>query len=495
MKRAIERMTALLLLSAFLLAFAGCGGKEPAEALATEPVITTEQADSTEHAISTERASVTESAADGTPAPSESARFYRLQGGCFFSADYRCFLETDQAVYTTAHKDIKTDEGWVKANYVLFSDKEYMDWMPLCGKPECMHDSLDCNAFFEDPGTARMWLYGEHFYYFTGTESLGMPKLMRMKLDGSEHEVMYKGGGVAVYPPEATSVGGSGGSVEFHDKYAFVTFNFHYSYTGLDQDLHKERRIFMFDLDDPSEPHELVFTDESGDTENRFCVSAGDGDTVYSVEQNSDYDEQTDVLINHNSSVYKYDIAAQTRVKLCDLPIISQQCRGWLYNGKLYCVGADEHEQDHMVYPEQGRPYVENFPGQRLMIVTVDVETGEIEIVNTAAREEAPWFCVFNGYVLGTVHETSVCELELGTYIYDLSGNFICRIPPVEGTPNVIVEYIVDDFFFGVQGVVSFMVDKNDEKIFDHNETHGPGWYFAADMIGKEDIAWQRWGE
>ena len=144
-----------------------------------------------------------------------------------------------------------------------------------------------------------------------------------------------------------------------------------------------------------------------------------------------------------------------------------------------------------MVLPEQGVPYMELFEGQRRMIVAVDVETGEIEIVNTAAREEAPWFYVFNGYVFGSIHEGSGVGLEFGTYIYDLSGNFICRVPPVEGAPNVTVEYVVGDRFFGRQAIV----DLKHDTISEYNSEHGPDWYFTADMIGKEDIKWLRWGE
>ena len=50
---------------------------------------------------------------------------------------------------------------------MYFTDKEYRDWMPLCGRPDCLHKNYECNAYLgDDLGGSIIWPYGDHFYFF-----------------------------------------------------------------------------------------------------------------------------------------------------------------------------------------------------------------------------------------------------------------------------------------------------------------------------------------
>ena len=97
-------------------------------------------------------------------------------------------IAANNSIYFTCEKyDEKLHTTYA---IVYFSDKEYKEWMPLCSRPDCMHNNKDCNAVLEDCASLKMWLYGDHIYYMLneGESAAMVPELWRMKLDGTDHE-------------------------------------------------------------------------------------------------------------------------------------------------------------------------------------------------------------------------------------------------------------------------------------------------------------------
>ena len=101
-------------------------------------------------------------------------------------------FETDDAYYYMCDQAGGAAEGGNIQCIIWFSDKAYKDWMPLCFKPECRHRDGKCNALCEGPTKHTFTFYGQHIYYLVtvSTEFFDEVQLWRMKLDGSEHELM-----------------------------------------------------------------------------------------------------------------------------------------------------------------------------------------------------------------------------------------------------------------------------------------------------------------
>ncbi|MDO4544204.1 MAG: hypothetical protein Q4C01_06580 [Clostridia bacterium] len=128
--------------------------------------------------------------------------------------------ETDSTEDTTAEPDTGTVDLGAKYTYYngisytssvivtadgyyYFGSSELLCYMDresgystiLCNRPECKHNSEDCNAYVGSLGS--IWLYDEHIYFISLESSSehgewGMTSvfLCRMDLDGSNHEVL-----------------------------------------------------------------------------------------------------------------------------------------------------------------------------------------------------------------------------------------------------------------------------------------------------------------
>ena len=52
----------------------------------------------------------------------------------------------------------------------------------LCGKPECTHEEMTCNAFIQSP--MGIQVYDHHLYWLSGAT-----QIWRMNLQGTEREL------------------------------------------------------------------------------------------------------------------------------------------------------------------------------------------------------------------------------------------------------------------------------------------------------------------
>ncbi len=85
-------------------------------------------------------------------------------------------VETQQGLYVVVRKE----SGHSSTNYVYYTDKDTMGpWIPLCDKPDCLHNSPDCNSFAGDAG--QISLYENHIYYVENE------MIFRMDLTGENH--------------------------------------------------------------------------------------------------------------------------------------------------------------------------------------------------------------------------------------------------------------------------------------------------------------------
>ncbi len=115
-----------------------------------------------------------------------------LSSGCGESKD-KHYTPDPNADYTLAAKTSagsvhEVEQGIYRVEpiginyYIKYADKSDMkNWVYLCNKPNCKHDSFDCNAYI-DTGYDVIWLYDDQIYFNQSNE------LYRMNMDGSSHE-------------------------------------------------------------------------------------------------------------------------------------------------------------------------------------------------------------------------------------------------------------------------------------------------------------------
>ena len=75
------------------------------------------------------------------------------------------------------------DEG---DSYIVYADDGSDTFIKLCGRPDCPHNTADCNAYV--PSGCALSYYGGYLYVGSGDSSLSREaKLIRMDPDGSNH--------------------------------------------------------------------------------------------------------------------------------------------------------------------------------------------------------------------------------------------------------------------------------------------------------------------
>ena len=83
-------------------------------------------------------------------------------------------------------------------DFIFFCPHDSDTMIKLCGRPDCTHDSVNCNAAFMHGTTGCLTYYDGHLYAMTYTDdSFGMPRLWRMKPDGSDRELVLQSSAVS----------------------------------------------------------------------------------------------------------------------------------------------------------------------------------------------------------------------------------------------------------------------------------------------------------
>ncbi len=90
-------------------------------------------------------------------------------GGYFVSTNIGTYFENDF--------DYSCEIG--DLYIVEYAESPLGPWIPLCGKPNCRHNSMMCNAYISDP---LMGVYNSRIYYSNGSSGL-----KSMALDGTNH--------------------------------------------------------------------------------------------------------------------------------------------------------------------------------------------------------------------------------------------------------------------------------------------------------------------
>lgn len=149
----------------------------------------------------------------------------------------REFVETNDVCYYTCEKWV----GDATMDFVYFCPRGGDTFRPLCGKPNCKHADENCNACV---GYSPVQLgYYDGFLYTTDHSGDTAIKLVKMNLDGTDHQVVAQ-------------VDGSNGMRSFTCQYEFhhgKFFIYYFPGPGESREDRQERRLIVVDLRDYSQ--------------------------------------------------------------------------------------------------------------------------------------------------------------------------------------------------------------------------------------------------
>ncbi|MBR3383547.1 MAG: hypothetical protein IKG85_11015 [Clostridia bacterium] len=326
---------------------------------------------------------------------------------------------------------------------ILFSDKQNKGWLPLCSKPNCTHDSPDCDSYIEGDAFGRIWLYGRHIYYIvTDDDGSGSLSLWRMKLDGGAHERLR-----GISAPEDHVYNGWRWTWSFHNKYAILSF----SGDALD-DEGKENIFygwFVIDLGDRElklRPLELI--DDEGRPGSLGVPVAGKDRYLYSFSTE-----------NENEVLYRTDLETGEQKRIGVLPFAPMLHDCTLEGDSLImCDGWDTGA-----------------------IYEFSLVTGETRVLAQAEDRSRLWYRYYKGKVYGAHHGVEGAPFATG--VYELDGTPIQIVDgSVYGKP-IMMNYCVGDLAFG------YDTDEGD------NGNEPPRYYLDLTEVGTEAFTWRKWGE
>ena len=358
----------------------------------------------------------------------ESDSFYTMDLSCFASAGVEQLLETEETLYYLC----STPGGETR---LYFSDKSNKEWLPLCGKPNCLHSTEDCESVLEGNASNKVWLYGSHIYYLVRTEESHGPELWRMKLDGSSHEKLCT-------PFENAKNTGAMYSYDwyFHNKYAIVLYH-----TLDSEETGGQTQAYKLELG--AKEIEAVKL-EIPDGISLGNPVAGCGNMLFCV--CGDEDEP---------KLVKTDLDSGETQILHELPFIPELYSCVYHDG---CIIFAEGW-------EQGKIY------------RFDVENDVLEILASAEPETRRWYYPSGNYVFGS--NSSRVSPFAGTEISDLSGNLVWESKPSDEIPEIGIGSMIGDYVFGYEN--------GENRI---TIEHLPTWYLDIREIGTDTFGWHRWG-
>ncbi len=186
-----------------------------------------------------------------------------------------------------------------------FSEKEKLEFYPLCNKPDCKHDNSNCNAY----AGAALGYWKEHLYGAVLLE--GEPRIFRMNLDGTEHTK------IADLEQPVNPAGTAGG---------FYRFYVHNGYMYYEVSNEGMNALFRTEL-------------ETGKTE-RLLTDLLHGETQFSSTLR--FNEQTFYFVLYDEGIrtlYCVDTTTLEALKVREWPL---ENRGWsVYGNIIYYYASD----------------------------------------------------------------------------------------------------------------------------------------------------------
>ncbi len=394
----------------------------------------------------------------------------------------RDFRPTTLGLFGVNNNIVETDDSVfvLGGGYLYFSDKEYRDFMPLCARPNCLHNDDECDARLDTKN--GIWLYGSYIWFITNERGILDDAnkdplwLCRMRLDGTKHERVLK-----FYE----------GDPDFEVKmnsWDFYSTNKYLraSHVMCDhsnvnhEDAKIETVLYLVDL----ETLEVKTLEVDPDSPVVLSIVWGDGSLLYGigVEDAEDPDYDGEQVMQKGVQKTLVVMSPETGEERRIGPL---EGKGRIdpYYGGFGLVGSD------FIYLRWDNTTDTN------SLWAMDIETGECRLLVSKPFPEfraATYDWTSNTLFLST--KDTGAE---GFYAYDLEGNEVAHIP-YDGMPKDFIEgnvlFQTDSYIFLCPPAdVAIETDGSGGFKFSSETAQIPTWYLEKSKIGTDELAWKRW--
>ena len=340
----------------------------------------------------------------------------------------------------------ETSQGYyfLVSSFVYFCDRGSDQWVVLCNRPDCMHTDEQCDAFFNGN---KLYVYRDSLYTLGSLQdsNAGGYDLIRMQLDGTNHEVMYTLRNDAI----GANASGMLMSYRFHQGYLIVTINTE------DPDQKTTRsRLLLISLDHPARSMTTI-------ADTRFPSGSTDPKTDQTLHFRS---AAGDLIYYFQGSAAKaWSISQETAMDLNDELI----------------PAADNNPQTGKYY--QAMTLIRN--RYLLGTATLDLSSGKSTPLfnpnDLADGQDGIWYCDGKSIYLTNALIALGQTEQLNLHIFDMTGSFVQSLP---------VDIKEQGYMFGLY------TDASDRVFWVSSNSPGglPDWIIDKAAIGSNDIRWRR---
>ena len=314
-------------------------------------------------------------------------------------------LSTSSAALCSTEDTIYTCVEDASGAYIMYTDKTTGITLPLCGKPECLHNGNTCNAYVANNADG-LSVYGGMLYWLEGRS-----RIMRMNLDGTDRQIVV------------SSAGGAYGSSTINP-----TFVFHrgYAYFARVQNIVKDGKAINAAVVNaqPIDGGEyFTILDRPVYSLGLECLIKPVGNDLYIMLYSFDYEdeENLDGVFDH-IELYRWDSMTRQAEFITSITTSPDGLR--VYNRSFHPVPEDG------IYL-QGRYWIKTEDGisEKNGVVKYCFSSGGLEEVLWPVGEwnrsfSYPYYVKDYIIVMSAV-EVSPGNYERTPYMYDYDGNLV----------------------------------------------------------------------
>ena len=379
-----------------------------------------------------------------------------LAGGAFgFNNN---IVETDDSVFLICN------------GYLYFSDREYHDFMPLCPRPDCMHNDDDCDARLDTKN--GIWLYGNYIWYVTNERGILDDAnkdplwLCRTRIDGTKHERV-----LCFYEGDYDFTVQVNSWIYFYsNRYLYASHSARARLEPGAQEARAEIELYIIDLETlemrTAKSNELGFS----------SVVWGDGDLVYGIGtedvEDPDYDGEQTLATGYRKTLLVHDLKNDELKRIGFL-----DGRGFLdmYSG---CCGLYGSEFRYLRWDRDA---------DTNNLWAMDIETGECRLV--LSKPVSEFRALVYDWTNNVYFASSKRPGEEGFYAYSLDGTELVSIP-YDGMPR---DFLEGQVMFQTDSYI-FLCPKPEADSDGFSVTYTiPTWYLDKRELGTEGFGWKRW--
>ena len=261
-----------------------------------------------------------------------------VEGNCDSQdfANYRNAAYCESGYYYLGYSEA---DDMYACNRIYYADKSLGKSTPLCSKPDCNHEDMNCNAVYIQP--VSICYYNKYIYVVDYSEDRKMIVLYKMNQEGSTREKVADLMAVEEQDCSSTPI------VTIHRGFVFMSMNWN------DISSSQKRRQSLYCMPVEGGDKEEIYTVEG--YEPIIYQLCSDGDNIYFTSSWSDESSLSEI----KEDTVQYNVA-DGEVHIID-PIEGRNIDA-VHNGRIYTIYRD---------------YIPGSPSTEIEFYSADMEGGD----------------------------------------------------------------------------------------------------------------------